>query len=57
MQAIVQDEYGDVPEEVLQLDEVLVPTRGEGEVLVRVHARASTAGLQRTPTTSTRSAS
>lgn len=38
MQAIVQDEYGSAPEDVLRLAEVDRPTIGDGEVLVRVRA-------------------
>jgi NADPH:quinone reductase-like Zn-dependent oxidoreductase len=38
MRAIVQDEYGTVPEDVLRLEQVDKPTTGHGEVLVRVHA-------------------
>jgi NADPH:quinone reductase-like Zn-dependent oxidoreductase len=38
MTAIVQDEYGPAPEDVLRLDEIDRPTIGEDEVLVRVHA-------------------
>ena len=38
MNAIVQDRYGTVPEEVLRLAEVARPTIGIGEVLVRVRA-------------------
>jgi NADPH:quinone reductase-like Zn-dependent oxidoreductase len=38
MRAIVQDEYGIVPEDVLRLEQVDKPTTGHGEVLVRVHA-------------------
>src|SRR4051812_19474847 len=38
MQAIVQDEYGSDPQDVLRLEEIDVPTPGPGEVLVRVHA-------------------
>src|SRR5256885_10524858 len=38
MTAIVQDEYGSVPEEVLRLAEVARPTIGDGEVLLRVRA-------------------
>jgi hypothetical protein len=36
--AIVQDEYGPAPEEVLRLEEIDKPTIGDDEVLVRVHA-------------------
>src|SRR5438552_16033045 len=38
MTAIVQDEYGSVPEQVLRLAEVARPTIGDGEVLLRVRA-------------------
>jgi NADPH:quinone reductase-like Zn-dependent oxidoreductase len=38
MTAIVQDEYGPAPEDVLRLDEIDKPTIGENEVLVRVRA-------------------
>src|SRR3954466_5938676 len=38
MTAILQDEYGPAPEDVLRLDEIDRPTIGEDEVLVRVHA-------------------
>jgi len=38
MTAIVQDEYGPAPEDVLRLDEIDKPTIRENEVLVRVHA-------------------
>jgi NADPH:quinone reductase-like Zn-dependent oxidoreductase len=38
MTAIVQDEYGPAPEDVLRLDEIDKPAIGESEVLVRVHA-------------------
>jgi NADPH:quinone reductase-like Zn-dependent oxidoreductase len=38
MTAIVQDEYGSVPEEVLRLAETATPTVGDGEILVRVRA-------------------
>src|SRR5215207_914306 len=38
MTAIVQDEYGPAPEDVLRIAEVAKPTIGEDEVLVRVHA-------------------
>jgi NADPH:quinone reductase-like Zn-dependent oxidoreductase len=38
MTAIVQDQYGPAPEDVLRLEEIDKPTIGEDEVLVRVHA-------------------
>jgi NADPH:quinone reductase-like Zn-dependent oxidoreductase len=38
MTAIVQDEYGSAPEEVLRVAEVARPTIGEDEVLLRVRA-------------------
>src|SRR4051794_13064934 len=38
MAAIVQDEYGAAPEDVLRLGEIDRPVVGEGEVLVRVRA-------------------
>jgi NADPH:quinone reductase-like Zn-dependent oxidoreductase len=38
MTAIVQDEYGPAPEEVLRLEEIARPAIGADEVLVRVHA-------------------
>jgi NADPH:quinone reductase-like Zn-dependent oxidoreductase len=38
MTAIVHDEYGTAPEDVLRLDEVDKPTIRDDEVLVRVHA-------------------
>jgi NADPH:quinone reductase-like Zn-dependent oxidoreductase len=38
MKAIVQDEYGSAPEDVLRLEEVGRPTIGDGDVLVRVRA-------------------
>jgi NADPH:quinone reductase-like Zn-dependent oxidoreductase len=38
MTAIVQDEYGPAPEDVLRVDEIDKPTIGENDVLVRVHA-------------------
>jgi NADPH:quinone reductase-like Zn-dependent oxidoreductase len=38
MKAIVQDEYGTAPEDVLRLDEIARPAIGDGEILVRVHA-------------------
>jgi NADPH:quinone reductase-like Zn-dependent oxidoreductase len=38
MTAILQDEYGSAPEDVLRLGEIDRPTIGSDEVLVRVHA-------------------
>jgi NADPH:quinone reductase-like Zn-dependent oxidoreductase len=38
MKAIVQDDYGTAPEDVLRLAEVTRPAIGDDEVLVRVHA-------------------
>jgi NADPH:quinone reductase-like Zn-dependent oxidoreductase len=38
MRAIVQDEYGPTPEDVLRVDHVARPTIGDDEVLVRVAA-------------------
>jgi NADPH:quinone reductase-like Zn-dependent oxidoreductase len=38
MSAIVQDEYGTVPADLLRLDEVVRPAIADDEVLVRVHA-------------------
>lgn len=38
MKAIVQDEYGGAPEDVLRVAEVAKPMIGDDEVLVRVHA-------------------
>jgi NADPH:quinone reductase-like Zn-dependent oxidoreductase len=38
MTAIVQDEYGSAPEEVLRLAETATPTIGDGEILVHVRA-------------------
>src|SRR5947208_3361195 len=38
MRAIVQDEYGTAPEDVLRLADVARPTIGDDEVLVRVRA-------------------
>src|SRR3954470_18132587 len=38
MRAIVQDEYGPAPEDVLRVEEIDRPVIGEDEVLVRVHA-------------------
>ena len=38
MKAIVQDEYGTAPEDVLRLADVVRPTIGDDEILVRVRA-------------------
>ena len=38
MKAIVQDEYGTVPQEVLHLEEIDTPVPGDGDILVRVRA-------------------
>src|SRR4051812_26952004 len=38
MTAVVQDEYGPAPEDVLRVEQVERPEIGEDEVLVRVHA-------------------
>src|SRR5437899_7385483 len=38
MKAIVQDEYGTAPEDVLRFAEVARPTIGDDEILVRVRA-------------------
>ena len=38
MMAIVQNEYGPAPEDVLRLEEIDRPTIGADEILVRVHA-------------------
>jgi hypothetical protein len=38
MKAIVQDEYGTAPEEVLRLAEIARPTIEDGEILIRVAA-------------------
>jgi NADPH:quinone reductase-like Zn-dependent oxidoreductase len=38
MRAIVQDRYGDVPERVLRLEEIVRPAIGDDEVLVRMAA-------------------
>ena len=38
MKAIVQDEYGTAPEEVLRLEEIARPEIGDDEILVRVRA-------------------
>lgn len=38
MKAIVQDEYGTAPEEVLRLAEIARPTIADDEILVRVRA-------------------
>lgn len=43
MQAIVQDEYGDV--EALRLGEIATPAPGAGEVLIRVQAAGVDAGV------------
>jgi NADPH:quinone reductase-like Zn-dependent oxidoreductase len=40
MKAIVQDEYGTAPEEVLRLAEITRPTIEDGEILVRVAGTA-----------------
>src|SRR4029079_2435015 len=42
MKAIVRETYG--PPDVLHLEEVPVPTPGDGEVLVKVHAASANAG-------------
>jgi len=38
MTAIVQDEYGPAPEDVLRVEEIVKPAIAQGQVLVRVHA-------------------
>ena len=38
MTAIVHDDYGTIPEDVLRLEEVGKPTIADDQVLVRVHA-------------------
>src|SRR3954467_9380756 len=38
MTAVVQDEYGPAPEDVLRVEEIARPVIGEDEVLVRVQA-------------------
>ena len=38
MKAIVQDEYGTAPEDVLRFEEIAWPTIGDNEILVRVRA-------------------
>jgi NADPH:quinone reductase-like Zn-dependent oxidoreductase len=38
MKAVVQDRYGPAPEDLLQVAQIDMPTAGDGEVLVRVHA-------------------
>src|SRR5918996_6490678 len=38
MTAIVQEDYGPAPEDVLRLEDIDQPTIRENEVLVRVHA-------------------
>ena len=45
MTAIVQDRYGDEPEDVLRLGEVPKPTVGDNEVLVRVRAAGVDRGV------------
>jgi NADPH:quinone reductase-like Zn-dependent oxidoreductase len=45
MKAIVQEEYGSVPEDVLRLEEIDKPTIGEDEVLVRVAAAGVDRGV------------
>jgi hypothetical protein len=42
MKAIVRETYG--PPDVLHLEEVPMPTLGDGDVLVRVHAASANAG-------------
>jgi len=42
MKAIVRETYG--PPDVLHLEDVPVPTLGDGDVLVRVHAASANAG-------------
>jgi hypothetical protein len=48
MKAIVQDDYGTEPDDVLRLAEIARPTIGVGEVLVRVKAMSSVPGVWRT---------
>src|SRR5688572_21297545 len=38
MKAVVQDRYGPAPEDLLRIAQIEMPTIGDGEVLVRVHA-------------------
>ena len=38
MTAIVQDDYGPAPEDVLRVEEIDTPAIGANEVLVHVHA-------------------
>jgi NADPH:quinone reductase-like Zn-dependent oxidoreductase len=38
MSAVIQEEYGPAPEDVLRLAQITKPTAGASEVLVRVHA-------------------
>jgi NADPH:quinone reductase-like Zn-dependent oxidoreductase len=38
MKAVIQDRYGPAPEERLRIARIGRPARGDGEVLVRVHA-------------------
>jgi NADPH:quinone reductase-like Zn-dependent oxidoreductase len=45
MKAIVQEEYGAAPEDVLRLAEVPTPTIGDREVLVRVRAASVDRGI------------
>src|SRR3981189_1596817 len=44
MKAIVQDEYGTAPEDVLRLADVARPTIGDDEILVRVRAASMDRG-------------
>ncbi|HEV2810124.1 MAG TPA: NAD(P)-dependent alcohol dehydrogenase [Acidimicrobiales bacterium] len=45
MVAMVQDRYGDEPEDVLHLGAVPTPTAGDDQVLVRVHAAGVDRGV------------
>ena len=45
MAAMVQDRYGDEPEDVLRLGEVPTPTLGDQQVLVRVRAAGVDRGV------------
>jgi NADPH:quinone reductase-like Zn-dependent oxidoreductase len=38
MKAVVQDRYGPAPEDLFRVAQIDMPTTGDGEVLVRVHA-------------------